>query len=227
MSVIKDWADYLGIFSSFLLFIIGALGVGYAVKTLKAISKQAELMDGQLGEMKAAGTQVAQQVILTTKQVEYIVNTERAWVMGELGWYEKVGPNVKVSTATGEERTTAYIKLTCRNQGKSPAWIDHVYGALSIVHNRSTIEEMGADDRDNFGDNGRIGPLGAGEERSTSVYLTCSGSTKDKEFLSAYVIVEYRDIFGIKRETFLGYSIIPPDWSLGRQDGLPNRNRNT
>jgi hypothetical protein len=73
VSVIKDWADYLGIFSSFLLFIIGAFGVCYAVKTLRAIEKQAELMEGQLQEMREAGA-------TTRRQVEHLINAERAWV---------------------------------------------------------------------------------------------------------------------------------------------------
>jgi hypothetical protein len=48
MSVIKDWADYLSIFSSFCLFLIGGFGVCYAVKTLKEIKRQADLMEKQI-----------------------------------------------------------------------------------------------------------------------------------------------------------------------------------
>jgi hypothetical protein len=40
------------------------------------------------------------------------------------------------------------------------------------------------------------------------------------------VIIEYHDIFGKQRETTIGYSVVLPS-NLYRQNGSPNRNRNT
>lgn len=49
---------------------------------------------------------------------------------------------------------------------------------------------------------------------------------QDGESLEVYVLIEYRDIFGMKRETHLGYVIFDED-NIARQEGLPERNRNT
>jgi hypothetical protein len=186
------------------------------------LEKQATLMEGQLKEMKAAGEQISQQITLAQKNVDYIANTERAWVMGELGWYEKVGPNIQESSVKGAARTIVMMKLTCKNEGKSPAWIENVYTRLDITSG-SLIDEI---DTENLGSNGRWGALSGGESRSQSVEFLAYDVRGEGEFLSVFVIIEYRDIFDIKRETFLGYSI-DAHGNVYRQNGLPNRNRNT
>jgi hypothetical protein len=222
VSTVKDHWDKALVIATVALVLVGAFGIKYAVKTLSAIDKQAVAMDGQLKEMKAARA-------LTRKQVQYIVNTERAWVMGELGWFEKKGANVVENTSKGRESTTIVVKLTCRNEGKSPAWIDQVYSHLDIVDGGSIEDEREIDDSfrpTELGQNGPMGALGARRIRSRGVILTCLGRRKESEFFSAYVIVEYRDIFGTKRETILGYSI-DSNGNIDRQDALPNRNRNT
>jgi uncharacterized coiled-coil protein SlyX len=87
VSVIKDWADYLAIFSSFLLFIIGAVGVCFAVKTLDAINKQAAemalqraamqdqltTMQGQFGEMQKQAAEMEKQ----TRHLEISVSAAK------------------------------------------------------------------------------------------------------------------------------------------------------
>jgi len=78
VSVIKDWADYLAIFSSFLLFIIVAVGVCFAVKTLNAINDQAAAMKDQLTAMQAAGAQTDRQIALAEQNIKIIVSKERA-----------------------------------------------------------------------------------------------------------------------------------------------------
>jgi len=185
--------------------------------------EQGVLMDGQLAQMKLAGEQINEQIGLARKNVDYIANTERAWIMGELGWYGKVGASIEESTVNRAERTIVTMKLTCKNGGKSPAWIDHVYTRLDIAASCSLIDEI---DRDNLGDNGRWGALSAGESRSQTVEFLAYGVRGENDFLSAFVIIEYRDIFDIKRETFLGYCI-DAHGNAFRQDGLANRNRNT
>ena len=52
--------------------------------------------------------------------------------MAELGLYE--GTSLPLAEGTTEiqalgsvETTMANVKLTCKNEGKSPAWIDSVY----------------------------------------------------------------------------------------------------
>lgn len=158
-----------------------------------------------------------------------IVHTERAWVMAELDWSERSVLHVVQSASKNEpegtvERVTANVKLTCKNEGRSPGWINNVYGHLEILAPGSMLSSPNRSDGQNFGP---IGPLGAGKERSRSLDLTCVGSAKRGEFLSAYIVIEYHDIFGFKRETFLGYKIDPSGGGIYRQDDSPERNRNT
>ena len=160
---------------------------------------------------------------------EYLIRTERAWVMAELGWSEKSVLHVVQSSSKSEaegtvERVTANVKLICRNEGRSPGWVDNVYGHLEILPAGSVLGSPNRSDGRNFGP---IGPLGVGKEQSRSFDLTCLGSVRRGEFLSAYIVIEYHDIYGFKRETFVGYKIDPSSGGIDRQDDSPERNRNT
>lgn len=160
---------------------------------------------------------------------ESLLHSERAWVMAELDWSEKSVLHVVQSASKGEaegtvERVTANVKLICRNEGRSPAWIDNLYGRLEILPTGSTSGGPKGSDGQNFGS---IGPLGVGKERSRDLDLTCLGSIKRGEFLSAYIVIEYHDIYGFNRETFLGYKIDPSSGGIHRQNDSPDRNRNT
>lgn len=53
VSAIKDWADYLAIFSSFLLFVIGGMGIRYAVKTLSTLQRQTDAIEDQTRSLLA------------------------------------------------------------------------------------------------------------------------------------------------------------------------------
>lgn len=73
---------------------------------------------------------------------------------------------------------------------------------------------------------GILDPIGGNKERSRVLEMQCCGHLEKDEFLSAYVIVEYRDIFGHKRETSMGYTIRSGD-EIFRQYSCPDRNTNT
>ena len=176
---------------------------------------------------------VAYQTLATAKSAkaallnaEAVIVAERAWVMADLGWH---GDSPRIFNGTGtfwggptvETTEIQNIRLTCKNQGKTPAWIDRVYAQVDIVDSTS----VAIDPVLRGGDHGPMGPLGAGEEQSTSLELRCEGHRRPDEFLSVYVVIEYQDIFGKKHETHIGYSISGN--SLVRQNGLPGRNRNT
>jgi hypothetical protein len=160
---------------------------------------------------------------------EALINSERAWIMAELRSYGNYSEQFEIAEGTaeypgeGSVKTTRVnlVKLACKNQGRSPAWIDAVYGQLSIV-NSTTV----AMDPSKAGNQGPMQPIGPGGKRSRSLELVCRGIRHSGEFLSIYVVIEYRDIFDRKRETFLGYSV-HDDGSFGRQFGAPERNRNT
>lgn len=176
---------------------------------------------------------VAYQTLATAKSAraallnaQAVITAERAWIMADLSWY---GDSLRIFEGTGtfwggpmvETTDIQNIKLTCKNQGKTPAWVDRVHGQVDIVDSGSVM----IDPILRKGHHGPMGPLGAGEEQSRSLELRCEGHRRPGEFLSVYVVIEYRDIFGKKRETHLGYSV--SENSLDRQNGAPGRNRNT
>lgn len=179
----------------------------------------------QAREMTRATKVMEDQRRLTDKQIEYVVNTERAWIIVTLGWWEKSELHiVETKTFTPEkgtvDSTEVSLKLTCTNQGKTPAWIYKVYGQLEIC--ASPIQEITPNGP--ICVNSPIGPLGAGATKEWTVVLNCPGRRKEGDFLSACVTVEYRDIFGKERETTVGYAV---NGGVNRQDALPERQRNT
>ena len=164
---------------------------------------------------------------LIRRQDEHFTKSERAWILAELGWYEG-GLHVTENTSLVDDLTTnstnVNVKLTCRNEGRSPAWIDSIHGQIQIFAKRSTLEIPKRADLDSLG---AMEPLGAGKERARILQFSCSGRVKKGEYFSVYVLLEYHDIFGIKRETTLGYSIDPHGMGIYRQEALPERNQNT
>jgi hypothetical protein len=162
---------------------------------------------------------------LIRRQDKHFRISERAWILADLSWYPGQLNVCLGTTQRGElieEHTDVSVKLTCKNEGRSPAWVDEVHGSVEIVTKGSAIRIPENKKLSTFGP---VEPLGAGKEQSRLLQMQCSDHAKENEFISVYVIVEYRDIFGIKRETFLGYSISGKN--LCRQLALPERNRNT
>ena len=167
------------------------------------------------------------QWLLVRRQDAHFRNSERAWIMAELGWYEKTlhvtegTYNVEGESGTS---TNVNVKLTCKNEGRSPAWIEHIKGGVEITSaaalKKAPIPEVKA--LESFG---RLDPLGAGAAASCSLQMECQGHRDKDEFLSVYVHIQYRDIFGIMRETTLGYSI-DRNGGIYRQYAHPERNRN-
>jgi hypothetical protein len=143
VNVKKDWMDrFYWVFSGLLLF-VGAGGVFLARKTLKTIERQALSMRRQttlLRRSVAASRKGARAALLNAQAV---INAERAWVFAELGWYDR-GANIVENAVRGRESTSAFVRLTCRNEGKTPAWIDHVYSHVDIV---SAVSVTGDPDR--------------------------------------------------------------------------------
>jgi hypothetical protein len=170
---------------------------------------------------------LAVQLWLIRRQDEHFRNSERAWIMVELEPHEKglllqEGASRVRDSDEQKEYTTARVKLTCGNEGRSPAWIENIYGRMDIVTEVLPEDDPQSRHLNTFGTLAPIGPKG---QKSTTLNLRCDGHRKAEELLSVYVVVEYRDIFGIKRMTTAGYSI--EGFDLFRQEALPRRNRNT
>jgi hypothetical protein len=213
--------------SNWALVLVGGAAAFAALKTLRAIERQGVSMRRQTTILRnsVAVAQKGSDAALLNAQA--VINAERAWITAELGWYEGTPNRVLLGAykkfgKTQLDSVTANMKITYKNEGRTPAWIDNVYGRMDIVSAASETQEYG---KSEFGQFGPVDPIGAGVEKSRSFCLNCEGRVEEGKFLSISVIVAYHDILGQKRETTLGYSL-DLKGNLCRQDGLPWRNRN-
>jgi hypothetical protein len=176
-----------------------------------------------IAQMKIAQEQAAASQAMT----QSTINSERAWVLGSLGGDTTGSTHVVEGTSTthGEHSisTSARIMLTYKNEGRTPAWVDNIYADMEIVAKRADV--AGPDARKGVRIFGTMGPLGAGRSGMRVLDLTCLGHRKEDEALSIYVLIQYRDIFNITRETHLGY-ILFDSHNISQLD-LPERNQNT
>ena len=165
-----------------------------------------------------------QQIDLAQKQILASHNAERAWVMTELGWLENSRLRV-VETSSSEtgDSVNITVKLTCGNEGRSPAWVYGIYAHCQIMKTVKELTELAIDDMQSHG---ITEPIGPGKTVNRNLFLSCAGKLDARQSISIYVIVQYLDVFGNKRMTSLGY-VIPSDGNLYRQEGLPERNKNT
>ncbi len=165
------------------------------------------------------------QMRLVKSQDDHFKNSERAWLLAYLSW-SREGLNVALlSERTGfdpeAQFTVVTVKITCRNEGKSPAWIDEVRTRAEIVKRPNNV----APDKESLQCNGPMQPAGADKESFKVLQIRCRGHATKEDFLCLYVLVDYHDIFGIPGETRLGYVI--DAGQLARQYALTERNRNT
>jgi len=145
------------------------------------------------------------QYLLGKSQDEHYENSERAWLLIGLGWFDK-GPNVKVNDSISEQQpgtsTQLVPKLTIRNEGKIPAFID-VIRAKVIV--RDAFEETDLPKESEFKACGTLEPIGAGKEASRALQLYYSRRKPHENSYSIHVRVEYHDIFNVKRLSTTAY----------------------
>jgi hypothetical protein len=163
---------------------------------------------------------------LISRQDEHFTKSERAWIIGELGWYDRglhvVDTSSKLGDSPVRRATHVNLKLTCRNDGRSPAWIDDVSGNLEIVKRLPSSDVL-----PKVSPMVHFGPLGPGKEGSRVLQFETVGTINDGEgFYSVYIVISYRDIFGCQRRTTMGYTVDRSD-GIYPQDALPKRNTNT
>jgi len=147
------------------------------------------------------------QWMLVDGQDEHFTNSERAWVLAELRWESGHGEIINSDAQVNGlvTRTTwVHLRLTCRNEGRSPARIDKVSARMEMVPEARlspTITKAKLKNCD------AMEALGANKDGSQILELDCDSQTERANFLSVYVVVDYHDIFDIKRQTTVGYSI--------------------
>jgi hypothetical protein len=172
-------------------------------------------------ERAAVATEVAARASLLS--AESLINAERAWVLAELHWSEGSIKNYLTSSVAdrlGETRhwINLQIVLRCKNQGRSPAWIESINARMEVL---SKVDD--ASPNYMYRNFGPMEPLGVGGEGLKNLDLSCDGTIDEAtQFLNITVIVRYRDPFSGNRETGIGYSLRHKE--LARQDARPERN---
>jgi hypothetical protein len=160
--------------------------------------------------------------------VRSVVNAERAWIMAELFW----DPHQKARTILGASQqgqseaalsTSVRLQLKCKNEGRTPGWIDEVHGHMEIISAQTASIIKPPENL--VGINGFAGAIGSDGERQNNVDFSCPGHPKNSQLLSLYVVVRYHDIFGTKRETRVA-NVIDDRNNIYLQDALTERNMN-
>lgn len=165
------------------------------------------------------------QIKLAQDQIKTMQNAERAWVMTALDWPKSDQLRVVYSASREREgprieQTIVNVMLHCKNEGRSPAFVDKIEAYGQIVNALKDLTPPGQ---------GKevipFGPIAPGKSGVRIIQLTCPGHLKDDQLFSIFVLVEYRDIFGQRRITTCGYTVM--DHNLYLQDTLPDRNKLT
>jgi hypothetical protein len=169
--------------------------------------------------------ETVEQLKLAQKQIEASQNAERAWVLTELEWQDTLKVTTGASNMPGEpieESTTAAVKLICRNEGRSPAWITKVEGYSEVVDRLRDLSRIAGHETEQFVP---LGPIAPGKQVMRGLLISCPGRLKDNQLLSLFVAVEYLDVFDNKRLTTCGYTV-SGDYLI-RRDDAPWRNKMT
>lgn len=171
--------------------------------------------------------ETVEQLKLAQDQIRASQNAERAWVMTELVWQEQNALKVAQTTSDGQTyKTSVMVRLHCRNSGRSPAWVEKIVGYCEIVDKPKNVSAHVGHKAEFLG---WMEPLGPDVSRFKNLNMQCDGDLTDNNVLAIYIVVEYRDIFQVKRATSLGYIVTTYKSAihLGRQDERPDRNIST
>jgi hypothetical protein len=152
-------------------------------------------------------------------------NLERAWVVAHLDWPEgdrlRITNRDSIQNGIHTESTSVILKLSCKNHGRSLARIDDIMGRIDIAPKAI----RGRPDEPSLSTMGQRDTIQADSESFKIMALECEGRNTRELSIFVYVLIKYRDIFGKRRETSLGY-VIDHFCNIYRQEALPERNTN-
>ncbi len=209
-----DW--WARIFSGLVALFTAALA-WLAYKQWGVLDKQREALREQADYMRR-GVRVSilsaraarRSAIAAKKSADALINSERAWVMVDLTWQS--GRGCEIFGAVGDAVSTSLaLALTCRNEGKTPAWITLKTAAMRIVEHVPRYDDMPASMKGPItGDFVEVctEPLSVGQQPSIKHFtLMCKGGREDGRFPLIFGMVEYRDVFKPNRATYFGYTV--------------------
>jgi len=202
--------------------------VGSLAQQLEEMRKSREQTDklikaasDQVAEMQNAGNQTEQMIAQSKEQVaalatlasttaisaraakdsaDALVASERAWVMLKVDFNRLLG-----QALDGDISTCVYVDIVFRNFGKTPALIDEVCCNLGLFDWFPETQDFASmEPYDSVPEEIR-----AGKRSKPRLYQPqCIGQKTSDNVMMIYGIVKYRDIFGHKRSTTFGYSVI-------------------
>jgi len=212
--------DCLSLLFSGALVIIGALGVGFAIKTLRAIERQAKANEDQLTEIQQSAEKTDRMILLTAQQAENgriateaakqsaeaakasadaVINSERAWVMVDIEWDKTMGGIIHSSAGKGQSIGLA-TTLICTNHGSLPAWITMRKIQVEITSSLASLPDLESPQFSNS-----YIPLASRQKHESPWHLTGKGWPESGQEIFIYGVVQYSDVFGSDRETWFGY----------------------
>lgn len=210
-----DWAAYCG---SIALAVVGCGGVVVGICSLVFLRRQTE------------ATRIAADAALA--QANHIANSERAWIeVLPYNWSIEFYPKWETGDPVPEgpmgtwpisHRFAAQIK----NLGRTPAKIEGI--AVRYVRTSRNVRDM--DPEPDYGeiDTEQFSLLPNSEMAATAILSPGSGVLakaevtaiqEGREFLYAYGVVKYRDVYERPHETRFGYAYRTPDSHYILNDG--------
>jgi hypothetical protein len=152
---------------------------------------------------------IQQQIKTAEANVSALKNAERAWIMADVGWDTRKTQMKLIHGTHGsnaEKTTSVYVVLTCKNDGKSPAWIIHKRARMRIVEALPKEPEFGPVIEGEEFHEPWTDPINASVEKEYHFTLQCPGQlSNDGRILILYGWIKYRDIFDHRAERYTGF----------------------
>lgn len=120
MADVSLWIDGLGVLCNAALVAVGVWGIRTAVRTLKAVEKQADEMVKQATLMKEQTTVAQEAANAALLNARAVINAERPWLLIE--------PSLDLQGMPGVPARSFTVSFKAKNVGRSPAEI--IYAAL-------------------------------------------------------------------------------------------------
>jgi hypothetical protein len=163
------------------------------------------------------------------ESADALIGSERAWIMVQVTRVPVTGGLIahgqSWSAESGLVETTSIrFRMTCKNEGHTPAWITERRYCLKILSGTPPTKP-------NFNDSDEIQndpePLASGQATDRDLTVTVTGQEQPGQITILYGVLKYRDIFADNRETTFGYAITSDNNRLERLIGLADYNKNT
>jgi hypothetical protein len=155
-----------------------------------------------------------------------LINSERAWIMVDIDPVPGLGGGRMLGGMENETHTqvtSAQFRITCRNEGKTPAWITEKRACLKIMNGSPPVNpDLNSTKVIQY----EPEPLAVGKETRRDGSLTYEGWENLGQITIIYGVIKYRDVFADSRSTVFGY-VLTVDNRFERLTGLPEYNKNT